>query len=232
MVSQGRTSTARASAPPAAAPPPDWERIRFALSIGLYGGVLGAATILVNFLSQVDFPDLPERLAPFQAALFSTAGFGAGAVLTWPIAYWLLGPRREYGPHKKRDARNLPLWFILGFSYGILFSMVMGGIFLPISFNFLDFINGLISVPQLMTRTSDLIVSWPALALVLGTRLLFTGVFAGVIFGGGAWLIDRFNASADPITAKYGPPLIAAVLSIVVAVIVAFAPETTLARFG
>lgn len=210
----------------------DWERIRFALSIGLYGGVVGAGTVLVNFLSQADFPDLPERLPAFQSALFSIAGFWAGGIITYFASYWILGPFQEFGPFKKRDHRRLPIWFFLGFSYGVLFSIIMGGIFLPITFNFLDFINGLISVPQLLIRTSDLLIAWPALALVLGTRLLFTGLIAGVVFGGGAWIVDRFNASDHPKMAKYGPPVVSVVLSIIIVVVVAFVPESTLSRLG
>ena len=210
----------------------DWRRVRFTACVGLYGGILGAAAILVNFISQVRFPNVPEHLPTLQSLVFSTGGFTAGAILTAPFAYWIHGPRYVIYPQRLRDPRGMLLWFVLGTFYGIVYSMIVGGIFLPTSLNILDFIGGYISVPKLLMLSAEMMARFLSLAVSLGGRILFTGLFAGVVFGGGAWVIDRFNASRDPTTARYGAWGIALALCAGIMIIVLFVPETTLAWFG
>ena len=209
----------------------DWPRLRFAYSVALYGGVLGAITVIVNFLSQFDFPDTPEHLPALQAALFALAGAVSGIILTGPMAYIIQGPT-PFFHQRRRASLSLLVWFLIGFGYGVAFSMLLGGIFLPLSVNILDFVDGLISVPRLLIKAFDMLIAWPGLAIVLGTRLLITGIIAGVFFGGGAWLIDRFSASTDRTTSVYGPWAIALALSVALIAVILFVPESTLAYLG
>ena len=184
--------------------PRDTRRVRFAASIAVYGGAIGAAAILVNFLSQVDVYQAPERLALGPSAMFAISGFLAGGMITWPTAFWIYGGLGFFYP-KLRESRSLLVWGLLGFCYGVLFPLVMGALFLPVTLVFVDFANGLVSVPGLLTRFIDLATGlWAAVAFTFGFRLFFTGLMAGGLFGVGAWIIDNFNTSADPMTAKYG----------------------------
>jgi hypothetical protein len=119
----------------------------------------------------------------------------------------------------------------MGVGYAYVFPLVMGGCILPISGYFLDQFNGVISVPELLLLNADLFTGrWIFLAVLLGVQLLYVGVFAGVAFCLGAWLIDRFNASAHPATARYGSWAMALALSVIVTVVAAFTPETTFSR--
>ena len=98
----------------------DWRRVRFTLCVGLYGGSLGVAAILIHLLSQVPYPNTPEHLPPLKSFVFSTGGFAAGALLTAPFAYWIHRPRYVQNPERHRDPRGALLWFVLGVFYGIV----------------------------------------------------------------------------------------------------------------
>ena len=210
----------------------DWPRVRFAACVAIYGAAIGIATVLVNFLARADAIDIPQHLPFWTSLLFSSAAALAGIAITGPIAYWVYGTRHVFSKVEAREPRNLIVWAVLGFGYGIVFPLLMGAYFLPISFYFHDFAIGLTSAPQLMSRAFDVVLIWPVLALVFGSGLFFTGLIAGALFGGGGWIIDRFNASADPATAKYGTWIMAVVLSVGVVSMVAVVPEATLARLG
>ena len=236
MISQSTTGMAKLSSLPRwneRSTPTDWPRIRFAAAVAVFAGFLGAATILVNFLAQIQFPDIPEHLPAFRSFVLSSAGALAGITLTGPLAYALYGsPPIFYPEQNKRTPRGLIIWFLVGYGYGVAFSLLLGGIFLPIALNILDVVGGLMSVTRMLSKSLDLFISAPTLAVVLGLRILITGVIGGVVFGGGAWLIDRFNASEDPATAKYGPIAISVVLSAGVVVFVVFVPAPFWAPFG
>ena len=209
--------------------PTDWPRIRFAASIAIYGAALGAASIIVNFLSQSNDP---RHMGLGASLLFGTGGAVAGTIITLPFAFLLYGsPGRLL--IRKRESRNLLMWIALGLGYGFFFPMVMGGFFLPMNNIFLDFGNGVLSVPNVSTKVLDLSTGlWPALAIFLGYRIFFTGIIAGVLFAPGAWVIDKVNASADPITARYGAWVVAGGLAALILAFAAFVPETTLAKLG
>ena len=214
--------------------PRDWQRLRLSLSIGVFGGVLGGAVILVNLLTRFELPhiNIPEH-PPFSDALvLSFPGFIAGLLITGPVAYWLFGPPSVLHPTRLRPSHNFAMWFGVGFVYSLVLSSILGGLFLPFSFLFREFLRGTVSVPGLLNEWVDLGIAWPFQALVLGVQLMFTSMFAGGIFGVGAWVIDRFNASRNASTAKYGTIVMAVILSIIVAVLVAVVPETTLVRLG
>ena len=204
------------------------------MSIGAFGGVLGAAVILVNLLGQTELPhiNIPEHPPLGHAIVIGVPGFLSGLLVTGPIAYWLLGPPSFFNPDRIRPARALPIWVGIGLTYTLVMSLVLGGLFLPISFLFTDFTRGALSVPNLLSETLDTLLAWPGQSLVMGIQLLFTAMAAGVLFGLGAWVIDQFNSSADSLSAKYGTWVVALALCGLVLAILAVIPGATLARLG
>ncbi len=220
------------------AAPVYWSRIRFAACVAIYGGALGTMAALVNFLSHDVPPHLshlydPERMSLSRSLVFGTGGALAGIVVTAPAAYWLHGGRRTFS-NRSRKSRGFFTWAVLGVGYGLAFPLVMGGLFLPLSGFFLDWTNGILSVPDVLVKNFDLFTGRGfTLALIFGVgRLFFTGLIAGTVFWPGAWLIDRFNASAHPWTARFGTWAMAGVLSGLVIAFVALAPELTLSKLG
>ena len=212
--------------------PVDWPRIRFAACLAVYGAAIGAAAVLVNFLSQGDPLEVPQHMPFGPALLFSSAAALAGIVITGPVSYWLYGQAPVFYANKYREPRSFLVWTALGLGYGLLFPLLMGAYFLPMSFRFLDFVNGILNVPELVSSGIDLVLMSPFFSVILGFQLFFTGLIAGVLFGVGAWVIDRFNTSADPATARYGTWAMALALSAIVIAIVAFGPVSTLSRLG
>ena len=59
-----------------------------------------------------------------------------------------------------------------------------------------------------------------------------TAISAGLLFAAGGWLIDRLAVSANEPTARYGPPLLAALLSAIVIASLLLLPPTVLWHIG
>ena len=59
-----------------------------------------------------------------------------------------------------------------------------------------------------------------------------TAISAGLLFAAGGWLIDRLAVSANEPTARYGPPLLAALLSAIVIAGLLLLPPTVLWHIG
>ena len=212
----------------------DWPRIRFVACLTVYGGALGAAAVLAALIGRSDILDVTRRLSLGSSLLFGTAGALAGIAVVAPLAYLLFGGRpRFYREKHKRKPRSLMTWTMLGLGFGVSLPFVAGAAFVPFSQSILSFLDGLTSVPSLVVTNFDLASGlWPALALFVGVRLLFSGLAAGLLFGAGSWLIDRLNLSADPKTAKYGSCAVAAALSISVILVLALGSENLLAGLG
>ena len=201
--------------------------------MALYGATIGGSAILINFLSRATFPEVPQHMSLAGSLFFGSVGAFTGGIITAPVAYLLYGglPTFSFTARPKRGPRSPLAWGALGVGYGLIFPMLFG-IFLPIFFRFLAFKNGLINVPELISSMIDLTMSSPFLAPILGSQYFFTGLTAGLLFGAGAWIIDIFNSSKDPATARYGTWAMAVVLSLVVVAVLLYVPETILAKGG
>lgn len=210
----------------------DWARLRFAICITIFGGAVGIATVLVNHIARIEYPDIVQRLTLWDTLLFGTAGFLGSALVAAPSAYWLFGPIPTYLVRKKRASRGFRKWVVLSLTFGLLFPFVTGAVFIPVGFNLVDFGSGLLTIPEILAKSVDLIVFAPSVGLLLGIRIVFTGMIAAVVFAPGAWLIDRFNLSDDPTTARYGTWAITVVVSLGLLAFVAIGPEQFLARLG
>lgn len=211
----------------------DWERIRFAACMAVYGATIGGCAILVNFLSRAQFPDVPEHMSLGASLFFASAGGLSGALLTAPLAYWMYGglPTFSFTPDPKRGPRSVTAWTVLGFGYGLALPLLLG-IVLPVWLRFFAFYGGAISMMTLMSSLIDLTIGSLYLAPLFGFEYFFTSLVAGVLFAVGALLIDVFNSSKDRATAKYGSLSMAVGLSVLVVVLLVIVPETSLARLG
>lgn len=211
----------------------DWERIRFAACMAVYGATIGGCAILVNFLSRAQFPDVPEHMSLGASLFFASAGGLAGALLTAPLAYWMYGglPTFSFTPYPKRGPRSVMAWTVLGFGYGLVLPLLLG-IILPLWLRFFAFYGGAISMVTLVSSLIDLTIGSLYLAPLFGFEYFFTSLVAGVLFAVGALLIDVFNSSKDRATAKYGSLSMAIGLSVLVVVLLVVVPETSLARLG
>jgi hypothetical protein len=214
--------------------PRDWARLRFTASVSLYGAALGAALVNVSLLSQqTELVGDPERLSLGLSLVYGTAGALAGLTITAPFAFWTFGARPTFATTRARRPRTFLVWLALGLGYGIAFPLALGAFFLPASANFLDFFEGMMSLPSMLVRSLDLVTGRAAaFVFVFGIRFMFTGLAGGAVFGVGGWIIDRFSTSADPTTARYGAWAITLVLSALVIITAAFAPELALAKLG
>ena len=82
------------------------------------------------------------------------------------------------------------------------------------------YLSSVMSVPNVVGRFFDLFTaSW----LVFGVKNAFFLIGAvppwpaigGVVFGPGAWVIDKFSTSSNPRLSKYGPITLATVVGLI-----------------
>ena len=210
----------------------DWPRLRFASCVSLYGGSVGVATVLVHFLALTPYPQIIQHLTIWHSVLFGTGGFLGGVLITAPTAYLLFGERPEFASEKGRPPRGIRSWAVLGVLYGLTYPLIMGGIFIPVSYNIVDFSGGYLSIPQLMYKSLEGGIFAPSVALVIGSRLFYTGLWSTLLFVPGGWALDRFNASRDPLSRKYGTWFVAVLFSAIVLGLLVYAPPIFLANFG
>ncbi len=210
----------------------DWERVRFTASLAIFGAIVGASTILVNLLSRAIPPQLPEHL-PFSQSLYF-GGFSAmvSVLVVVPGAWFIYGGRPIFSNCRDRGPRSLVRWLGFGSLYGGIHMLLLGGLFLPQANLWFKFINGQVDYLQMLYTASDNLFTSPYLSITVGLQLLFTSMLSIVIFGLGASLIDRVNASEDPKTALIGAWTASIILSLALIIFVMLAPEKTLASIG
>lgn len=211
----------------------DHPRVRFSICLGLFGGLLGGAVSLITPLTTVDpYITIPQHPPFGQALIIAMPGFLSGLAVAGPLAYILFGPPFTLNPKRTRSPRSLPIWLFIGFGYSLVFSLVLGGLFLPYISLFQDFIHSLLSVPHFLSKGLDMTISLPYLALITGLQIWFTSLFIATLFSVGGWIIDRFNTSSGDTTSKVGTWIIAALLCGIIIVLITLVPGTTLARLG
>ncbi|MCH2320481.1 MAG: hypothetical protein MK384_02365 [SAR202 cluster bacterium] len=210
----------------------DWARWRFAAALALFAGGLGAASIIVNFLTQFEGIGELEKITFGQGLLFGFGGALAGMVLAGPFGFWVYGARATF-TNRRREPRKIWVWLIIGGAFTLFYALIMGGFFLPTSQYFYLFFSSIYSVPNLVAKIFDLFTGvFVSLAVLNSFKLLYTAAVAGVLFGPGAWLIDRFNTSSHPPTSRYGPFVTASVIGLIVIGLATLAPPDLVARLG
>ena len=212
-----------------------WPRKRFTGTIGLYGACLGIAAILISFMSPESgflesAPDTQQvsnmsnyawqtaqDTTLLRAIILSVCGFIGGAFITIPVAYWWFGKKPTFTAYSKKtlDSRGVPAWLMMGLMYGLMFPLIVGAYFLPFGREFILFLTGLTSVPDLVISQTDLFTGkWIRFMFVVGARLLFAGIFAGFAFGPGAWIIDKFVSSDNQKSSRFTSWIVTIIMSI------------------
>lgn len=213
--------------PRLAPPPPDEGRLAqrgyLIICLAIYGGALGASSLLVNFLSRTKYPDIPAHMELAPTLLLSSGAFVVCGVLGGLIAYWF-GQRDE-------PPRYIIKWLVIGFGFGVLSPIMTGGT-LPLSLIFVELEAGVLSMGELPVRLTNALFHVPRFAFTHGVFGLFTGLLAGAIFGLGALFISSLREFTGGPLAKYGPYVLAFLLSVIFYAIATLGPAPTLARFG
>ena len=213
---------------PRLAPPPMSEsklvqRGYLIICLAIYGGSLGAASLLVNLLSRTKYPNIPEHMTFAPTFFMSGGAFVVCAALGGLIAYW--------SSTRESELRNIIMWLLLGFGFGVLSPIVTGGT-LPLSLVFVELEAGVLSAGEVPVRLSNGLFHIPRFAFTHGVFGLFTGFIAGALFGVGALLMSTLRESAGGAVAKYGPYALAIALSILFYAISTLGPAPTLAKLG
>ena len=207
----------------------DRERIRFAAAIAIFAAAVGAATILVNFLGRPIYPAIPVRLPLTQALYFGSIGALTSVIIAGPLAWTLYGVMPTFRVTRNRAPRRLRTWLGLGLGYSMAHVLLLSGLFMPMGNLWFRFVHSQIDVIQLFNGAVSNLMTAPIFALTSSVEFLFTGFIAAVVFGVGASLIDKKNASEDPATARYGAWGMSLALSVAIISFVAFAPEEMVA---
>ena len=209
-----------------------WPRKRFTATIGLFGGCLGIAAILISFMSPESgllesAPKNQQNMSDYvwqasqdttilRATILAICGVIGGACITVPVAYWWFGKKPTFSAYSKKtiDSRGIPAWLMMGLMYGIMFPLIVGAYFLPFGREFILFLTGLTSIPELVISQTDLFTGkWIRFMFVVGARLLFAGIFAGMVFGPGGWIIDKFVTSDNQKSSRFTSWIITCVMS-------------------
>lgn len=210
------------------APPPRDEgrlsqRGYLVICLAIYGGSLGAASLLVNFLSRTKYPDIPAHMELAPTLLMSAGAFVVCAALGGLIAYWF-GQRDE-------PLRFVIKWLLIGFGFGVLSPIITGGT-LPLTLVFVELEAGVLSMGEMPVRLTNALFHVPRFAFTHGVFGLFTGLLAGALFGFGAMFISALREFTGGTLSRYGPYVLAVLLSIIFYAISTLADAPTLARFG
>lgn len=210
----------------------DWPRIGYAASIALYGGAMGFTIVVVNLLTRTPIFKEPERLPLVPEVFIASGGALAGVFLAAPIAYLLYGER----PVLSRGPRRKPLgifgWSALGLGFGVFQPLLAGGLFIPFSRLFLGLYESVVSPGDMLTASIDIVLLSPIRVVTTGGPLLLTALIAAPFFAGGAWVIDRVNASRSHGVSSYGAWAAAILLGLIAVGVAAFGPAELLAKLG
>jgi uncharacterized membrane protein YvlD (DUF360 family) len=160
-------------------------------------------------------------LAP--TLLMSAGAFVVCAALGGLIAYWF-GQRDE-------PLRFVIKWLVIGFGFGVLSPIITGGT-LPLTLVFVELEAGVLSVGEAPVRLVNALFHIPRFAFTHGVFGLFTGMLVGVLFCFGAMFISALREFTGGTLARYGPYVLAVLLSIIFYAISTLADAPTLARFG
>ena len=212
---------------------PDWPRIRFTLSLGIFATALGAFTVLVNILTKlpasVDLAHQPF----FQSVVLASGGALASLFIAVPTLWFLFGPRPQYASSTGiRRPRGALSWFLIGCLYAFILPLILGGYFYEMATRFLMFFTGFMSVMEMLGATTDQLLMAPFKAFTLGFDFFFTAVFAGVLFMPVAYFVDKINASKKPNVAKFATIPLGVVCAILIMFWVSFGDLKFLSQFG
>ena len=198
-------------------------RIRLTASVTAYGVALGAAAILIVIIARTDMYAEAEHLTLIPA-LFSALTGAAAAFLVTPLAIY-------HARDRANEASGLLIWLLLGLGFGLGSSFVTG-LLIPLSVVTISLAEGVAGVGELPSLAFEAALRGIRSFYIEGALAIFTWLLAGALFGVGAWIIDRLNASPNPIASKYGTWAVSLSLGLTVLAYAAFGPPETLRNFG
>ena len=202
------------------------ERARLIFCLAVYGGALGAAALIVNFISRTPYPQVPSHMPPPATAIFSVWAFLACGTLGALFARWFAAPFEDALIHR------LLKWIVgIGLGFGI-FSPALTGAFIPMSQVFIDAYYGGRAPLEIPAYALGALFRAPGFAISHGILGLFTGMLAGALFGAGAWGVNELNRSGSEPLAKYGGCVLALLLSAALYGVAVLAPAPSLERWG
>ena len=173
-----------------------------------------------------------DALPPDDIVYFMLVGGLTGFVVAGLTGYLINRSTRAFETSTPRHALGILPWAALGATYWVVFSLLVGGITLPQANVVLAYANGAIPFVDFIGFTLDTIFGVPFRMVSEGGRFMYTAVPAGLLFALGGWLIDRLAVSSNEPTARYGSPLVAALLSAIVVAAVLLLPPSVLWHIG
>lgn len=208
-------------------------RWRFAASLGMYGAALGAAVVITNVVGLTSkFAVDADALPPDDIVYFMLVGGLTGLVVAGLTGYLINRSTRAFETSTPRHALGVLPWAALGATYWVAFSLLVGGITLPQANVVLAYVDGAIPFADFVGFSLDTIFGVPFRMVSEGGRFMYTAIPAGLMFALGGWIIDRLAVSANGPVARYGSPLVAALLSAIVVAAVLLLPPTILWHIG
>ncbi|MDA1349841.1 MAG: hypothetical protein O3A47_13400 [Chloroflexi bacterium] len=208
---------------------PDWDRWNYTAALALCGASAGGFAVVINLLGRTPGFLEPIRLDAPEAVFIYGAGFATGAALAALIAYWAHGGTRQFGSGRN----NLqPLqWSALAVGYAIFYPLLIGALFLPFALLFLSVYTDLIQPADLFYASADTIMLAPLRGLATGAPFIFAGMWASLLFGVGAALIDRVSTLPHPRSGQY-LWAVSVALAALITLAAALVPASTLAKLG
>ena len=164
-------------------------QVRLVRSLVLYGMLLAAAATIVGSIYSPGIDQAPRRLIASNAIFYVTGGCVFTLIFLLPVLRWV-GSRAE-------ESRILPLWLLIGISFGICSVFLIGAsrpVVAAFQTNMLDFV----SIGRLIDNLIDSILYAPMRSFTFGVLSLYIGLIIGPIYGVGAWLIDMLNRMNYP----------------------------------
>ena len=208
---------------PISAPDDPALRIRLTASVTVYGSALGAAAILISIIARTGIYDDAEHLTLIPA-VFSALTGALAAVLVTPLAIY-------HARDRANESGRLLTWLALGLGFGLVSSFVTGGL-IPLSVVIISLAEGVVRLGELPSAAFDAALRGIRSFYIEGALALYTWLLAGALFGTGAWVIDKLNASPNLIASKYGTWAIALSLGLTAVAFAVFGPPETLRKLG
>ena len=198
-------------------------RIRLTASVALYGGALGSAAILISIMARTGRFDEAGHLA-FTPGLITAITGAIAATLITPLAVYHMRYNAD-------EPGGILLWLALGLGFGVASSFVTGGL-VPLNVVFITFAEGDIKLGELPSFVVEGAFQGIRSFFIDGALAIYTWLLAGVLFGIGAWIIDKLTASPNPVASKYGTWVVTLFLGLTIVSIAVLGPPETLRKFG
>jgi hypothetical protein len=198
-------------------------RIRLTASVALYGGALGSAAILISIMARTGRFDEAGHLA-FTPGLITAITGAIAATLITPLAVYHMRYNAD-------EPGGILLWLALGLGFGVASSFVTGGL-VPLNVVFITFAEGDIKLGELPSFVVEGAFQGIRSFFIDGALAIYTWLLAGALFGIGAWIIDKLNASPNPVASKYGTWVVTLFLGLTIVSIAVLGPPESRRKFG